>query len=72
MAIVQQTPSGGGGSGGGDKRGDDPSKGHYIGKGDVNAAVWLYSVRPARQYLMQWRKLSQSFITVLFLPNDNR
>ena len=53
MAIVQQTPSGGGGSGGGDKRGDDPSKGHYIGKGDVNAAVWLYSVRPARQYLIQ-------------------
>jgi len=68
MAIVQQTPSGGGGSGGGDKRGDDPSKGHYIGKGDVNAAVWLYSVRPARQYLMQWlARNADQLLTVEFL-----
>jgi len=51
------TGSGPGGAGGGDGGGDPPRR-HYFAKGGAShAPLWLYDLRSAKSYVLEWRKL---------------
>ena len=50
------------GSGGSDKKGGggDLPRGHYYSKGgDTKSALWLYDLKAAKAYILEWRTCSQ-------------